>query len=114
MVDFASAVEDVTGGNVKTLQSEYLEEGPYPIIDQGQRRVAGYTSDPDRLVRSAGPLIVFGDHTTCVKYVGEPFALGADGVKVLRAKNGFDAKSFTTTSPHVAFPVLDIRDTSSF
>lgn len=92
MVEFATAVDDVTGGNVKTLQSDYLDEGAYPIVDQGQQRVAGYTNDTGRLVRSAGPLIVFGDHTKCLKYLDEPFALGADGVKVLRPRAGFDAK----------------------
>ncbi len=107
-VDFASAVEDVTGGNVKTLESDYLDEGPYPIVDQGQKRVAGHTSDPKRLVRSRGPLIVFGDHTTCFKYLDEPFALGADGVKVLRPKTGFDAKFLyhylsTRRLPHVGY-----------
>ena len=32
------------------------------------------------------PAIVFGDHTRIVKYVDQPFFLGADGVKVLRSR----------------------------
>ena len=32
------------------------------------------------------PAIVFGDHTRIVKYVAQPFFLGADGVKVLRSR----------------------------
>ena len=92
LVEFDACVDDVTGGNVKTLQSEYLDDGTYPIVDQGQKAVAGYTNDADRLVHSAGPLIAFGDHTRCFKFLDERFALGADGVKVLRPKVGFDAK----------------------
>ncbi|MBK9437652.1 MAG: restriction endonuclease subunit S [Chloracidobacterium sp.] len=32
------------------------------------------------------PVIVFGDHAKCLKFIDFPFALGADGVKVLRPK----------------------------
>jgi type I restriction enzyme S subunit len=35
---------------------------------------------------------VFGDHTRAFKYVDFPFAMGADGVKVLRARDGFEPK----------------------
>lgn len=40
------------------------------------------------------PVIVFGDHTRCIKYVDFPFAQGADGVKVLKPKSFFDPKAF--------------------
>lgn len=33
-------------------------------------------------------MIIFGDHTRVIKYVDQPFYLGADGVKVLRSKDG--------------------------
>ena len=33
------------------------------------------------------PVVIFGDHTRVIKYVDEPFFLGADGVKVLRSKD---------------------------
>ncbi len=32
------------------------------------------------------PAIIFGDHTRIIKYVNEPFFLGADGVKLLKSK----------------------------
>ena len=32
------------------------------------------------------PVIIFGDHTRVIKYVEEPFFLGADGTKILRSK----------------------------
>src|SRR5690606_37028555 len=34
------------------------------------------------------PVIVFGDHTRVLKYVNYPFAIGADGVKVLSVDTG--------------------------
>ncbi len=91
-VPFAEAVADVSGGNTKTPQSEYLHAGRYPVVDQGKNLIAGYTNDPSRLCNAALPAIVFGDHTRALKYLNFPFCMGADGVKVLRAKGDTDAK----------------------
>lgn len=33
------------------------------------------------------PAIIFGDHTRAVKYISEPFFLGADGTKILKSKD---------------------------
>lgn len=89
---FDAVIVDESGGNVKTLQSEYLPSGRFPIIDQGKELIAGYTDDPTRLCHAQLPVIVFGDHTRCFKYVDFPFCMGADGVKVLRPKIDADAK----------------------
>lgn len=86
MVPFEDAVDDVSGGNPKIPQSEFLEAGRYAVVDQGKELVAGFTNDKALLCRAEGPVIVFGDHTCCFKYVDFPFAMGADGVKVLRPK----------------------------
>ncbi len=37
-------------------------------------------------------MIIFGDHTLAVKYIDRPFAVGADGVKLLSPKGISDAK----------------------
>lgn len=90
---FSQVLEDVSGGNVKVPKSEYLSEGAFPVIDQGKTEICGYTNNPDTLFKSADlPVIVFGDHTRCLKFIDVPFAMGADGVKVLRPKSGHDAK----------------------
>jgi type I restriction enzyme S subunit len=89
---FEAVIADESSGNVKTPQSEFLPSGRYPIVDQGKALVAGYTDDEVKLCRAELPLIVFGDHTRCFKYVDFPFCVGADGVKVLRPRNGNDAK----------------------
>lgn len=91
-VAFLEAVQDVSAGNVKIPQSEFLDHGALAVVDQGQSLVAGYTDDRRATVKTNGPLIVFGDHTRAVKYIDFPFAMGADGVKVLRVRDGFDPK----------------------
>lgn len=62
--------------------SEYSASGAWPIVDQGQERVVGYT-DSYEPIREPLPLVLFGDHTRLVKLIEEPFVVGADGVKLL-------------------------------
>ena len=68
----------------KTKQKEYLATGKLPIIDQGQALIGGYTNDETKTVVCDLPVIVFGDHTCCVKYIDFPFGAGADGIKVIK------------------------------
>lgn len=91
-VPFLKAVEDVTGGNIKIQCKDYQQIGHLPVIDQGQEEVAGYTDNLKASFQGSLPVILFGDHTRIFKYVDKPFALGADGIKVLAPKNGFNAK----------------------
>lgn len=84
MTAFSDVFADVTKQGTKLQTSEYLPSGKYPIIDQGQDDIAGYTDREDGLFTDV-PAIIFGDHTRIVKYVDMPFFLGADGVKVLKA-----------------------------
>ena len=84
MIAFSDVFADVTKQGTKLQTSEYLASGKYPIIDQGQDDIAGYTDCEDGLFTDV-PAIIFGDHTRIVKYVDMPFFLGADGVKVLKA-----------------------------
>jgi type I restriction enzyme S subunit len=83
---FSEIIADESGGNLKTLQSEFLSEGRFAVVDQGKELIAGYLNDESRLCKSELPVIVFGDHTRCFKYIDFPFCMGADGVKVLRPK----------------------------
>lgn len=86
------ALKDVTGGNTKIPQMDFLPAGRLAIVDQGQSLVAGYTDEVDAAVRTPSPLIVFGDHTRAVKFIDFPFAMGADGIKVLQVRDGFDPR----------------------
>ena len=85
MATFSEVFEDVTRQGRKLQTSEYKEQGKYVIIDQGQNDIAGYTNETDGLFTDV-PAIVFGDHTRVLKYVDTPCFLGADGVKLLKAK----------------------------
>jgi type I restriction enzyme S subunit len=89
---FLDAVDDVTGSAPRTPKSEYKPYGRYAIIDQGQELVAGYTDDAQRLYAGQLPVIVFGDHTRYFKYVPFPFGVGAEGVKILRPRPGWDPR----------------------
>lgn len=82
---FDEVFKDVTKLGAKMKTDEYHPAGKYQIIDQGQEAVAGYTDLEDGVFENV-PAIVFGDHTRIVKYVDQPFFLGADGVKVLRSR----------------------------
>ena len=89
---FLDVFKDVSGGNIKTLQTEFLEDGEIPVVDQGQRLVAGFVNDRSRVCKAKPPVIVFGDHTRAIKYVDFEFAMGADGTKVLSPKVESDTK----------------------
>ncbi len=89
-VPFSAAVRDCTGGHPKVQRKDYLSEGDLPVIDQGKDFIAGFT-DVKNAYGGQLPVVVFGDHTRALKYVDFPFALGADGVKVLEPLEGFNA-----------------------
>lgn len=76
----------------------------YPIIDQGQGFIVGYTDEHEKVL-DYGECTIFGDHTREVKWVDFPFAVGADGVKVLRAIEGINQKYF-----FYAFSSLRVRN----
>jgi len=84
--DFPDVIKDASGGNKKTLKSDFLDEGDFAIVDQGQNLIAGYTNNQDLLVKSSPPYVIFGDHTRIFKYIDIPFAMGADGTKILKPK----------------------------
>lgn len=77
------------------IESKYfLEIGKYPIIDQSEEYIAGYTNDTNYLIKIEKPIIIFGDHTRIFKYIDFDFCLGADGVKVLIPNENFEPKFF--------------------
>ena len=85
MKKFNEIFIDKTKYGEKIQTSEYEKQGKHIIVDQGQAEIAGYTNREEGLFNEV-PVIIFGDHTRLIKYIDEPFFLGADGVKVLRSK----------------------------
>ena len=86
-VSFLDGVQDVTRSQSKIPQKEFLESGVLPIIDQGRQNIGGWTNDPSLACTVPLPNIIFGDHTGVLKFLDFPYALGADGVKVLIPKD---------------------------
>jgi type I restriction enzyme, S subunit len=88
------ACENLRLGRRKLLARDYGKVGRFPIIDQGQDDIAGWTDDETLLISEELPLIVFGDHTRIFKYVDRPFAVGADGTQLLKPKSDLDPLFF--------------------
>jgi len=66
----------------KVKTSDILESGALPVIDQGQRYIAGYVNRGE-LNKIDKPVVIFGDHTREIKIIDFDFVVGADGVKIL-------------------------------
>ena len=87
----------------KIGSSSYSEIGMYPIIDQGQKNVVGYTNDEGTLLPE-NEYVLFGDHTRYVKYYNGRFAQGADGLKILATKDEINTKYFFYTFANIDIP----------
>ncbi|MGB5631452.1 MAG: restriction endonuclease subunit S, partial [Waterburya sp.] len=85
-MNFDYCFQNITSSNKKLKQKFYLESGLYPVIDQGQNVIGGYCNDENLVCESSLPVIIFGDHSRCVKFINTKFIQGADGVKVLKSK----------------------------
>lgn len=68
----------------KELQtSQYHEAGTIPVVDQGKSNIVAYTDDEDYVIHPPSKgVLLFGDHTTEVKFINYDFAVGGDGVKL--------------------------------
>lgn len=73
--------------------SAILANGRYPVVDQGKELIAGHSDRDDLLFRKL-PVIVFGDHTTVIKYINFEFVVGADGTKLLQKRRKEDSLEY--------------------
>ena len=64
------------------LESEVKQSGKYSVISQSKAYSIGFTDDESKIYHHEKPVVVFGDHTTEVKYIDFDFVIGADGVKI--------------------------------
>ncbi len=92
----------LTGKKIK--KGDYNENGKYPVIDQGQDLIGGYTNDNSKLIENKNGAVIFGDHTKVVKYISNDFAPGADGVKVLLPKGDILPKLLYYFSKAIQLP----------
>ena len=86
---FTSVFEVVSVRKHQIPSKDIQTYGPVRVVDQGKTLIAGYSSDLTKLFETEG-VIVYGDHTTVVKYVDFDFIVGADGTKVLTSRNRRD------------------------
>ena len=94
LIEFADTCEKISLNKIKIKQSQYLTDGKYPVIDQGQELIGGYFDDEKLVVPNDPPYVIFGDHTKVKKYVKFKFIAGADGVKVIKPRKFLNEKLF--------------------
>ena len=99
-----SLIETVTPP-CKIQKTAFGASGRFPIIDQSQESIAGWTDDETALIHPRKPLVIFGDHTCAVKLIETPFAQGADGIKILQTVEALD--------PRFLFQVMRARPLES-
>ncbi|MBM4045133.1 MAG: hypothetical protein FJ279_08465 [Planctomycetes bacterium] len=104
LLSFDEALEPISDEGKRVDQSDYLPEGKLPVIDQGEQFIGGYTDDESKAYTGPLPVIIFGDHTRRVKFVDFPFVVGAQGVKLLRPREGWFPKFFAYLLPTRELP----------
>jgi len=84
--DFGKKCYDDTSSATKVPAGDYKNNGRYAIYDQSQDcDIAGYTDSIEGVCNNY-PAVLFGDHSRVIKYIDQPFYIGADGVKIIRPK----------------------------
>ena len=92
VVPFPQAADVVSDKGRRVKQGSYLPAGKLPVIDQGQQTIGGFTDDEQMAFDGELPVILFGDHTRSIKFVDKPFAVGAEGVKILKPREVYFPK----------------------
>ena len=78
--EFPETIRRTTVGRENQILSADIQAtGRFPVVDQGQAFISGYSDAVERVIGDDLPLVIFGDHTRCLKFVDFPFILGADG-----------------------------------
>lgn len=105
ILNLADIIHTITPSK-KLKSSEYENKGKYPIIDQSQNYIAGYSDDSSALLNTDNKTcVIFGDHTCVLKSVDFPFIQGADGIKIFYS----DSPCITTAYLYVylsAHPIV--------
>jgi len=93
-IPFSNAAKVLSDAGKRIKQRNYLQEGKIPVIDQGQDFIGGYIDDETMSFKGDLPVIIFGDHTRNIKYVNRRFAVGAEGIKILKPESCYEPKFF--------------------
>ena len=77
-----SITKNISSKQYQILESQVLADGRFPVISQSKAYSIGFSNEADKVYHHDRPVIIFGDHTTEVKFVEFDFVVGADGVKI--------------------------------
>ena len=77
-----SITKNIPSKQYQILESQVLADGRFPVISQSKAYSIGFSNEADKVYHHDRPVIIFGDHTTEVKFVEFDFVVGADGVKI--------------------------------
>lgn len=71
-VPFLDSLIDHGVGRANQVNTADIQAvGRYPVVDQGQSYIAGYTDDASRVITEGLPYVIFGDHTRCFKRLSD-------------------------------------------
>lgn len=90
---FTDIFKTTSSRGYQIQSSQILSDGNFRVVDQGKNKVAGYSNDFSKVMKQL-PVIVYGDHTTIVKYIDFKFIVGADGTQILVKRNTSDDLKF--------------------
>lgn len=90
-IAFSDAVRARGSGVFGLPQSEWQEEGRYPVIGQGSEHIEGWTDREDLVLTPQPAIVLYGGHTRRAKYVDRPFVPGPN-VKILEPIARLDPK----------------------
>ena len=79
-------VLDKVPNTIKILNKDILRVGKYPVVDQGQEYICGFTNTKESVLEVKDAHVIFGDHTTIVKLANFDYSRGADGTQILISK----------------------------
>ena len=81
----------IDGPTTKVANNEVYDKGNVPVISQDKTAIInGFTNNNNPITDL--PLIVFGDHNCCYKYIDFEFVRGADGTQLLKFSNEVNTK----------------------
>lgn len=93
VMDFDDVAARINTKKNQISTSDYQNYGSYPVVDQGKKKIVGYSDLECKVFKvSDAGVIVFGDHTCIVKYIGFSFLVGADGVQVISGREGCNTR----------------------
>lgn len=107
LVSLESILKDIAGPITKVDNSQILKVGDIPVVAQNTDSiVCGYIENVEPITDL--PLILFGDHTCCFKYIDFPFVRGADGTQLIKIdENEILLKYLYYILPHIDFENKD-------